>query len=60
MGELAKRRIEASSRISQMQTELVKSEEAIRGAACVYATGSFGRQEADPASDLDLFIVRSC
>jgi hypothetical protein len=25
--------------------------------ACVYATGSFGRQEASPYSDLDLFIV---
>lgn len=27
------------------------------GKACVYATGSFGRREAGPHSDLDLFMV---
>ncbi|MDV6329854.1 nucleotidyltransferase domain-containing protein [Asticcacaulis sp. 201] len=32
-------------------------EKMVRGKACVYATGSFGRLEAGSQSDLDLFIV---
>lgn len=36
---------------------LESAQATIDGKACVYATGSFGRLEAGPASDLDLFIV---
>jgi len=35
----------------------VQTPEICADTACVYATGSFGRREASPHSDLDLFIV---
>jgi predicted nucleotidyltransferase len=46
-----------SSRIEQLQATLSEAEKRSAGKACVYATGSFGRGEANPHSDLDLFIV---
>jgi hypothetical protein len=35
----------------------VEANTLVEGKACVFATGSFGRMEAGPKSDLDLFIV---
>lgn len=57
MGELARRRSDTQSRIERLRHELAVAEELVRGKACVYATGSFGRREAGEHSDLDLFIV---
>lgn len=57
MGELADRRRETKSGIERLRTELTGAEKRSRGKACVYATGSFGREEASPHSDLDVFIV---
>lgn len=50
-------RTETRSRFNALRTDLVYAETLIAGRACVYATGSFGRLEAGPFSDLDLFIV---
>jgi predicted nucleotidyltransferase len=47
----------SSSRFEALRTQLSEAEKLIAGRACVYATGSFGRLEAGPLSDLDLFIV---
>jgi hypothetical protein len=44
-------------RLGELRARLDKAEHLIRGKACVYITGSFGRGEASPRSDLDLFIV---
>lgn len=57
MGELADRRREAKSRIERLRAELAGTEKRSEGKACVYATGSFGREEASVHSDLDVFIV---
>jgi len=57
LGELADRRSETESRIQQIRSDLTAAEARATGKACVYATGSFGRSEASPHSDLDLFIV---
>ena len=57
MGELADRRAMTANRLSTLIAELKVAEGVARGKACVYATGSFGRGEASPHSDLDLFIV---
>jgi hypothetical protein len=40
-----------------LKATLATAETLVAGKACVYATGSFGRMEAGPDSDLDLFIV---
>lgn len=47
----------SQTRFAAVQSELGAAETLITSRACVYATGSFGRLEAGPASDLDLFIV---
>lgn len=57
MEELQKRRSDTAARISSLRKELGSAEKALKGKACVYATGSFGRGEAGAHSDLDLFIV---
>lgn len=44
-------------RFESLRADLASAEELVEGKACVYATGSFGRMEAGPYSDLDLFIV---
>ena len=44
-------------RLEELRIKLADAESLISGKACVYATGSFGRLEAGPHSDLDLFIV---
>lgn len=57
MGEIADRRSQTDARISELRNRLKAAEGLATGKACVYATGSFGRREASPHSDLDLFIV---
>ena len=58
MGEvLETRRRKTKDRFEQLQKELRSAEKRVAGKACVYATGSFGRNEASLYSDLDLFIV---
>lgn len=57
MGELANRRSETAARIAVLRARLRNAETLVQGKACVYSTGSFGRCEASPYSDLDLFIV---
>lgn len=47
----------SADRFKKLQAELEPVEALIADEACVYATGSFGRMEAGPHSDLDLFIV---
>ena len=47
----------ASRRLGSLRDELGSAEEIASGTACVYATGSYGRIEANKNSDLDLFIV---
>jgi len=51
------RRAESSGRLGKLQSELTEADRIAKDCACVYATGSFGRGEASPHSDLDLFIV---
>lgn len=55
--EIRSRRGQVKERIAALQSSLNDSARKISGKACVYATGSFGRLEAGPESDLDLFIV---
>lgn len=57
VSELADRRSETATRITNLRDRLKAAEALAKGKACVYATGSFGRREASPFSDLDLFIV---
>lgn len=57
MGELADRRSRTATRIADLRERLKAAEALAKGKACVFATGSFGRREAGPHSDLDLFIV---
>jgi predicted nucleotidyltransferase len=57
VGELADRRSRTATRIADLRERLKTAEALAKGKACVFATGSFGRREAGPHSDLDLFIV---
>lgn len=58
MGEiLNQRRKEAAQRVEELRKELLDAEKICGEKACVYAIGSFGRGEASPHSDLDLFIA---
>jgi predicted nucleotidyltransferase len=57
VSELANRRSETAARIKDLRSRLKAAEALAKGKACVFATGSFGRCEASPHSDLDLFIV---
>jgi len=51
------RRQAATRRLADLQGELSGAEQVAKDRACVYVTGSFGREEASGHSDLDLFIV---
>jgi len=58
MGEiLERRRAETTERIESLRRELKDAEALCGERACVYVTGSFGRRETSPHSDLDLFIA---
>lgn len=58
MGELLKTRREgSSSRFAKLEANLDAAKKLAADKACVYATGSFGRNEASSHSDVDLFIV---
>jgi predicted nucleotidyltransferase len=58
MGKIIEgRRQFSDERFERLQGALVQTPEICADKACVYATGSFGRREASPHSDLDLFIV---
>lgn len=50
-------RQDSQDRFDALKSNLATAEILVTGKACVYATGSFGRMEAGPLSDLDLFIV---
>jgi hypothetical protein len=52
-----RRRGETDIRLSKIKDLLGDAAKFADGNGCVYATGSFGRGEASPFSDLDLFIV---
>jgi len=54
---LDRRRAETDRRFENLRKELKEAEKLTAGNACVYAIGSFGRNEAGPHSDLDLFIA---
>ncbi len=61
MGEfLDRRRAESDGRLAELKQKLAGEESRCDGKACVYATGSFARGEANRHSDLDLFIVGLC
>jgi hypothetical protein len=57
---LVRRREQTAARLSQLLEELTRAEapSIVEGRACVYATGSVGRNEMSARSDLDIFIVR--
>lgn len=57
MGQLVDRKNDTRARISKLQELLPEAEAIVKGRACAYATGSFGRLEASSYSDLDIFIV---
>lgn len=57
MGELADRKLDTEARITKLREQLQNAEALAKAKACVYVTGSYGRLEASPHSDLDLFIV---
>lgn len=50
-------RASAEQRFADLRSYLNDAQELAGQKACVYSTGSFGRSEAGPNSDLDLFIV---
>jgi predicted nucleotidyltransferase len=53
---LEQRRKETAGRIEELRQRLTIAEKLCGNRACVYATGSFSRGEANQYSDLDLFI----
>jgi len=58
VGELLnQRREQTARRINELRKELNDAEKICGEKGCVYAIGSFGRGEANPHSDLDLFIA---
>lgn len=58
MGELLnKRRAATEARIADLRGRLKEAEEMCGDVACVYAIGSYGRNEAGTNSDLDLFMA---
>jgi Nucleotidyltransferase domain len=57
VAEIPDRRSNTDGRIAELRGRLKTAEALAVGKACVYATGSFGRREAGPHSDLDLFIL---
>ncbi len=58
MGKVIEERRQFSDeRFERLRSSLVDAPGICAERACVYATGSFGRQEASEHSDVDLFIV---
>ncbi len=57
MSALTERRAQTSERTRELQRRLQDAATLVADKACVYAIGSFGRGEASPHSDLDLFIL---
>jgi hypothetical protein len=58
MGKIIEeRRSFSDERFSSLRGSLTQAPQICDTVACIYATGSFGRREASPHSDLDLFIV---
>lgn len=57
MSAFSERKSFTDNRVAQLLSKLGSAGTILSGNACVYATGSFGRQEASEKSDLDLFIV---
>jgi hypothetical protein len=58
MGKVIEERRQFSDeRFEGLRASLTVAQEICADKACVYATGSFGRREASPHSDIDLFIV---
>jgi len=55
--EISERKNYSDRRFLEFRHHLTQAEQISASKACVYATGSFGRQEATPDSDLDLCIV---
>ncbi len=58
MGKIIEERRKFSDeRFGRLRAALTEAPGICADKACVYATGSFGRREASPHSDVDLFIV---
>lgn len=57
MSEIENRKKDTLDRTRNLGEHLETAASLLKEKACVYATGSFGRLEAGPKSDLDLFIV---
>lgn len=57
MKEINSRRECTIKRVEELRAALNEANEVAAGKACVYATDSYGRCEASPYSDLDIFIV---
>lgn len=57
LNEITRRRNYTKKRADELCQKLSRADEFLKGKACVYTTGSFGRLEASETSDLDLFIV---
>lgn len=57
MSALEDRQKYTDLKMQELDARLSQTKELFAGKACVYVTGSFGRREAGPNSDLDLFIV---
>ena len=55
---LETRRTETKLRLQKIRQQLPDAANLASNKASVYVTGSFGRGEARPISDLDVFIVR--
>jgi predicted nucleotidyltransferase len=51
------RRLETAKQIENLRTILREAGKRCGRNACVYVTGSYGRGEASPHSDLDLFVL---
>lgn len=56
-GETKARRDYSTARLTELRERLSEAESITGELACVYATGSYGRVEANKNSDLDVFIV---
>jgi predicted nucleotidyltransferase len=54
---LDERRKETTKRFEGLKKQLANAERLCGDVACVYVTGSYGRNESSSHSDLDLFIV---
>ena len=50
-------REESDRRFQELRKSLMPAHKMLGGKGCVYASGSYGRLEAGPKSDLDLFVV---